>query len=64
MESFVFNNWSADNLTDALRIFLLNWSMLEQSHKEWKKLSAPALRLLNLTRQTIENHKKQVSPVA
>ena len=62
-ESFAHGHWYADNLTDTLRIFLLNWSMLEQSYKEWNKLSAPATRLLNLTRQTIENSKKQVSHV-
>ena len=62
-ESFAHGHWSADNLTDTLRIFLLNWSMLEQSYKEWNKLSAPAVRLLNITRQKIENSKKQVSLV-
>ena len=62
-ESFAHSHWSADNLTDTLRLLLLNWSMLEQSYKEWNKLSTPAVRLLNLTHQTIENSKKQVSQV-
>ena len=62
-ESFAHGHWSADNLTDTLRFFLLNWSMLEQSYKEWNKLSAPVVRLLNLTRQTIQSSKKQVSQV-
>jgi cyclopropane-fatty-acyl-phospholipid synthase len=58
-ESFGLNHWSADNLTDALRIFFLNWSKMEQSHKDWNNFSAPVIRLLDLTRQTVENTNKQ-----
>ena len=58
-ESFSLSHWSTDNLTDVLRILLLNFSKLQRSHKEWSKLSAPAIRLLNLTRHTVENSNKQ-----
>jgi len=63
-EAFAHGLWSADNLTDALRILLLNRMMFAQTHREWHRYASPARRLLHFTRQTVDNNKSSTNPVA
>jgi cyclopropane-fatty-acyl-phospholipid synthase len=61
-ESFALGHWSADNLTDALRIVLLNRMVFEQTHRKWRRYSALAHSLLHVTRQAIDVSKRYDTP--
>ena len=63
-DAFARGLWSTDNLTDALRILLLNRMVFAQTHREWQRYASPARRLLNLTRQTADKNKNHCSPVS
>ncbi|MEE2025194.1 MULTISPECIES: cyclopropane-fatty-acyl-phospholipid synthase family protein [Alkalimonas] len=47
-EGYVEGAWSCDQLTDLVRIFARNLTVLDQMDSNWTRLSRPWLKLLNL----------------
>lgn len=60
-ESFALGQWSADTLTDALRIVLLNQTVFDQTHRQWRRFSVPLRSLLHFTRRVTDSNKSNNS---
>lgn len=55
-ESYMKGHWSADNLTDVIRLFVLNVNLLNrQMDAGWSKVTAPILKLYHLFRKNTHN---------
>ncbi len=53
--SFACDHWATDNLTDALRIVLLNRIGAERARDEWHRFFAPIRKLLYLARPSFDD---------
>jgi len=58
-ESYMRNEWSCNNLTDLIRIIILNQDVVETIDSGLAKVTAPLYKLFHLRRKNTKNGSKQ-----
>lgn len=61
--SFACDHWATDNLTDVLRIVLVNRMRAGSTRDEWQLLISPVRKLLNLARSSFDDGLRNTSNI-